>query len=130
MEICFSSHPGFGKEFSKFERKAPLAKLALKHLKKLLSVQFHPKTPTIVISKQNLRRVDKIGEGTHVYKVFMAVRGLRRFQRPRIYFWLETNNICFLCMGTHMDNYDDAQLKKKAKKRIKELNPNVNLSRF
>lgn len=130
MEICFSSHPSFDKEFSKFERKVPLAKLALKHLEKLLSVQFHLRTPQVVISKQNLRRVDKIGRGVYVYKVFMAVRGLRRFQRPRIYFWLETNNICFLCMGTHIDNYNDAKLKKVAKKRIKELDSNISLSRF
>lgn len=127
MEIRFDCHPKFSEELDKFCHKHPTTNIDLKHLCNLLSIHFNPEKPTISITPKNLKRVDRVGANITVYKVNMAVQGISKGQCPRVYFWLETGTITFLCMDSHIDNYDDAKLKEKAKQRIMEMNPNVRL---
>lgn len=72
-----------------------------------------------------LRRIDRIGVNIEVYKVTMSVKGLRQGQSPRVCFRFVGNLIVFLCFGTHIENYKDSQLKELVKKRIRELDPDV-----
>lgn len=125
MEICFQCHPKFEDELGRLGRGHPTTNIDYKHLCKLLSLHFDPDNPVLSISPKNLKRVDNVGSNIRVYKVNMAIQGLSKGQSPRVYIWLETQTIWFLCMGTHVDNYDDSKLRELAKKRIMELNPNI-----
>lgn len=56
-----------------------------------------------------------------MWKVNCFVKGLRPNQAPRVYFALASLTAYFLCMGTHIENYDDAELRQTAFSRVEDL---------
>ncbi|HLC49325.1 MAG TPA: hypothetical protein VJI96_03005 [Candidatus Andersenbacteria bacterium] len=117
-KAAFIRHPGFEKEVKKFSRKTTAFNEALATLERLLAVQFNPISPQIVITPKNLHRIAFSAE-YELWKVnCVATKGLRKSQMPRIYFARRGAEIFFLCMGTHIDNYDDGELKAIALSRI------------
>lgn len=122
--ISFLEHPSFSKEIKKFNKKYD-GGIGFKSLKRLLEQHFHPTDGQIKFTPKVLRRIDRVGINIEVYKVTMSVKGLRQGQSPRVCFRFVGNLIIFLCFGTHIKNYKDSQLKELVKKRIKELDPDV-----
>lgn len=120
----FFEHPSFSREIKKFNKKHD-GGIGFNSLKKLLEQHFHPTNSQVRFSPQVLRRVDRIGANIEVYKIIMSVKGLRHGQSPRLCFRFVGNLIIFLCFGTHIENYKDSQLKELVKKRIRELDPDV-----
>ena len=123
-DISFSEHPSFSKEIEKFNKKHD-GGIGFESLKRLLEEHFHLTNSQMKFTPKVLRRVDRIGVNIEVYKVTMSVKGLRQGQSPRVCFRFVGNLIVFLCFGTHIENYKDSELKKLVKKRIRELDPDV-----
>ena len=74
-----------------------------------------------LIGPKSLYSVNNTGD-IEMWKVHCAVKGLRKNQRPRIYFFKYfENKISFLCFGTHLNNYDDQKLRAEAINRAKEI---------
>lgn len=122
--ISFSEHPSFTREINKFNKKHDEG-IGFRHLKKLLELHFHPIKKQLCFTPKVLKRVDRLGSNIEVYKVTMRVKGLSSGQSPRVCFWHTGNLITFLCFGTHINNYKDSELKEAIKKRIKDLNSEV-----
>ena len=124
LEISFCEHPSFSREINKFNKKHD-GGIGFKSLKKLLEKHFHPTNSQLKFTPKVLRRIDKIGANIEVYKLTMSVKGLCQGQSPRLCFRFVGNLIIFLCFGTHIENYKDSELRELVKKRIKELDPEV-----
>ncbi len=125
-EIAFDEHPRFHKDFKTFCKKHQQGILALRYLKNLLSIHFAPvnkNNPCFTL--KTLHRVDRIGPNVVVYKVTMNTKGLSSGQSPRICIWVRGPLITFLCMGSHVENYKDSELKEELKKCIKDLDNSV-----
>lgn len=123
--ISFIEHPSFSKEIFKFNKKYDGGGIGFKSLKKLLEQQLNIINRQIILSSTVLRRVDHLGANLEVYKITMRVKGLSSGQSPRVCFRYVGNLIVFLCFGTHLDNYKDSELKDAIKKRIKDLDSDV-----
>lgn len=116
--VVFIRHTGFEKEIKSFSKKVGSFDQALSALERLLGFQFNPVNPQIVITPKNLHRVH-ISAEYELWKVnCVATKGLRKNQMPRIYFAKRGTEIFFLCMGTHITNYDDGQLRDMAFDRV------------
>lgn len=123
--ISFLEHRSFSKEIEKFNKKYDGGGIGYKSLRKLLEQQLNPVNRQIILSSSVLRRVDNLGANLEVYKITMRVKGLSSGQSPRVCFRYVGNLIIFLCFGTHVDNYKDSELRETIKKRIKEMDPEV-----
>ena len=86
----------------------------------MLKKHFNSNSGPLIGSK-SLYSVNNTGD-IEMWKVHCAVKGLRKNQRPRIYFFKYfENKISFLCFGTHLNNYDDQKLRAEAINRAKEI---------
>lgn len=103
--LSFIEHPVFDKEFEKFNSKYNSSD-SLKSLKMILTKQFNPEKPQLVIGPGKIHRV-KACDNYDIWKVEMAVKGLRKNQSPRIWFALSGVRLSFLTIQAHMDNYDN-----------------------
>ncbi len=121
LAISCHEHPSFTKEVEKLEKKIPTIREALKSLELLLQKQFHPTSPMTVITPKNLHRIT----ANNVYEIWkvncLATKGLSKSQMPRIYFVKMGIRVYYLCLGTHIDNYDDAELRPIAISRAQEI---------
>jgi hypothetical protein len=86
----------------------------------LCEVQFSPITPQQVIAPAKLHRL-KQNDLWSLWKIEMVVPGLRPNQFPRVWFAVKGSNIVFLCIVTHIDNYDDNQVTKTATERVTDI---------
>jgi len=120
MEIEITRHYRFIKEWQKFCKKFIDGDKAIVELEKLLKKHFDGNLDP-VIGPKSLYSVNNTGD-IEMWKVHCAVKGLRKNQRPRIYFFKHSENkISFLCFGTHLDNYNDQELRADAINRAKEI---------
>ncbi|MCC6131441.1 MAG: hypothetical protein IT186_16095 [Acidobacteria bacterium] len=117
--LGFFRHPGFEREADRFRKKHPAFDEALDSLKRLLEKQFDPDDPVQVIAS-GLYRIE-VRETETVWKVHAHTAGLKRNQAPRVYFSQTKSSITFLAMGTHIENYDDGELRAKAMERLDEV---------
>ena len=104
--IDFISHPKFEKEISALERRFNNTKEGLKSFERLCGVQFNPENPQRIIAPAKLHRIRQNDIWT-LWKIELAVKGLRSNQFPRMWFCVQGAKIGFLCIGTHIDNYND-----------------------
>jgi len=124
IKISFLEHKSFTREIKKFNKKHD-GGIGYKSLKKLLKKHFHLTKKEISLPPAVLKRINNLGANIEVYKVIMRVKGIRSGQSPRVCFRVEGNLITFLCYGSHSEDYRDNQLRERIKKRIKELDPDV-----
>lgn len=124
IEISFIEHKSFAREIKKFNKKHDGGR-GYEHLKTLIEKHFHPINKEIALSPAVLKRVSNLGTNIEVYKVIMPVKGLSKGRSPRVCFRVEGNLITFLCYGSHSEDYKDSQLRELIKKRIKELDPDI-----
>lgn len=120
MEIEITRHSSFLKEWQKFCKKFIEGNKAIIDLEQLLKKHFDSNSGPVIGSK-SLYLVNNTGD-IEMWKVHCAVKGLRKNQRPRIYFFKHSENkISFLCFGTHLNNYNDQKLRDEAISRVKEI---------
>jgi len=124
VEVSFIEHKSYSREIKKFNKKHD-GGIGYKSLKRLIEKQFHPLNKEIVLPPTVLHRISNIGANIEVYKVIMRVKGISSGQSPRVCFRVEGNLISFLCYGSHSEDYKDSQLRELIKKRIKDLDPNI-----
>ena len=115
--LNFVFHPHFEKEAASLKRRFPYFQEGLESFKKICLVHFDPENPKQVIAPAKLHRV-KYCENFTIWKIELAVKGLRSNQFPRIWFAIHGTTVAFLCLGTHIDNHDDNQMNQEAEKLV------------
>jgi hypothetical protein len=109
--IEFFYHDGIKKEIVVLERRFHTIKKAFSSFERLCEVQFNPLNPKQVISPAKIHRINKNDIWT-LWKVELVVPdcGLRPNQYPRMLFVVKGAVVIFLCISTHVDNYDDKKI--------------------
>lgn len=120
--IEFLYHDGIQKEIAALERRFRRIQDGLTAFKRLCEVQFHPTNPKQVIAPAKLHRITQNDLWT-MWKIELVIpdSGLRPNQYPRMWFAVKGAIIAFLCISTHIDNYDDAKMDRLAFSRITDL---------
>lgn len=109
----YLEHPKFMKQAADFKRRFPGFDKGFTATKNIFEVHFHPTNPMQRIAPGKLHCILKSANYT-VWKLELAVLGLKSKQWPRVWFGVSGNKIAFLCMATHIDNYDDGETTKQA----------------
>ena len=118
--LDFICHTSFEKETAKLKRRFPALDGGLKSFQRLCEVQFNPTNPQQVIAPAKLHRVTQ-NDLWSVWKIELVVPGVKPNQFPRMWFAVRGSNIAFLCIATHIDNYDDNQMVKLAVERVTDI---------
>jgi len=83
-------------------------------------VQFHPTNPQRIIALAKLHRLNQNDIWT-LWKIELATKGLMSNQFPRMWFCVQGSKIGLLCISTHIDNYNDKDMGKKALERLTDI---------
>lgn len=120
--IEFLYHDGVQKEIAAFERRFRRIRDGLKAFELLCEVQFHPVSPKQVIAPAKLHRITQNDVWT-MWKIELVIpdSGLHPNQYPRMWFAVKGAIIAFLCISTHINNYNDAKMDRLALSRITDL---------
>ncbi len=118
--LNFFSHANFENETANIVERFPLFSDALKSFKLIAEVQFSAESPRLMIAPGKIHRVTVKGLAT-LWKVELAVKGLKANQSPRIWFAVQGNTLVFLCAKTHIDNYDNNEVDREAEEYISDF---------
>lgn len=118
--IDFYSHPLCVSEIADLKRRFHHIDEGVESFKKLCEVQFHPTTPRQIIAPGKLHRVTQ-NDIWALWKIELAIKGVRSNQSPRIWFAVKGSTIVFLCAKSHPDNYDDNEVNASATDRATEF---------
>jgi hypothetical protein len=120
--IEFLYHDGLQKEIAALERRFRQLRDGFSAFERLCEVQFNPTDPKQIIAPAKLHRITQNDLWT-IWKVELVVpkAGLRPNQYPRVWFAVRGAVIVFLCMGTHIENYDDFALDQLAQARVTDV---------
>ena len=121
--IQFLYHDAIEREIAALERRfSTLRAEGFKRFELLCQKQFHPLRPQQVIGPGKLHRVSQNDIWT-IWKVEMVVPkcGLRPNQYPRVWFGVKGFVVAFLCIGTHIDNYDNNAMDRLALERVSDV---------
>ncbi|MBI3305004.1 hypothetical protein HYZ80_01610 [Candidatus Parcubacteria bacterium] len=120
--IQFLYHDSFQKEIAALERRFHTIRDGLSAFEKLCEVQFNPASPRQVIAPAKLHRVTQNDIWT-LWKVELVVpnSGLRPNQWPRMWFVVRGAIIAFLCVSSHIGNYNDESMNRLALSRASDF---------
>ena len=118
--IEFIDHPSFAKETAKLSKRFPFLSKALESFRMLCEFQFHPLNPQQRIAPAKLHRVTQ-NDLWSIWKIELAVPGLRPNQSPRVWFAVKGSTISFLCIASHVDNYSDNKMNSVAMERVSDI---------
>ena len=120
--IEFLYHDGIQKEIAALKRRFRRVRDGLSAFERLCEVQFHLTNPRQVIAPAKLHRITQNDVWT-MWKIELVIpdSGLRPNQYPRMWFAVKGVIIAFLCISTHIDNYDDAEMDRLALSRITDV---------
>lgn len=120
--IEFLYHDGIQKEIAALERRFRRIRDGLRAFERLCKVQFQPINPRQVIAPAKLHRIMQ-NDVLTMWKIELIIpdSGLRSNQYPRMWFVVKGAIIAFLCITTHIDNYNDAKMNQIAFSRISDL---------
>mgnify|MGYP001570680048 CR=1 FL=1 len=118
--LDFFDHPSFERERAALTRRFSEFENATDNLKRLFEVQFHPTEPRLVIGPGKIHCLKNYGTYA-LWKVEMSVKGLKNNQCPRVWFGVQGIKVAFLCVRTHIDNYDDNGVSDSAETRLNEI---------
>ena len=104
LNFLFHSH--FEKEAAAMKRRFPAFSDALESFKRLAEVQFALENPKQVMAPGKLHRVSTVGIYS-LWKIELAIKGVKSNQSPRIWFAIQGTNLAFLCAKSHIDNYNN-----------------------
>jgi len=120
--IRFLYHDGIQKEIAVLERRFRTVRDGLVVFERLCEKQFNPIDPQQVIAPAKLHRVLQT-EVLVLWKIELVLpnSGLRPNQWPRLWFGIRGDVIVFLCLSSHVDNYDEEKMNRLAQSRISDL---------
>ena len=104
--INFFSHSSFETEIAGLKQQFNKIGEGLESFKKLCDVQFNPVSPKQIIAPAKLHRVTQNDVWT-LWKIELAVKGVRSNQSPRVWFAIKGTTVVFLCAQSHVNNYSD-----------------------
>ncbi|KKT39732.1 hypothetical protein A2W54_02235 [Candidatus Giovannonibacteria bacterium RIFCSPHIGHO2_02_43_13] len=109
--IQFLYHDGVQKEITALERRFRTIRDGLSIFERLCEKQFHPINPQQVIAPAKLHRITQ-NDIWALWKVELVMpnSGLRPNQFPRMWFAVKGTIIVFLCISSHVDNYNDEEM--------------------
>jgi len=111
--LNFIFHPHFEKEAASLKRRFPFFNSGIESFKRICEVHFDPISPRQVIAPAKLHRI-KCFESFTIWKIELAVKNLRPNKFPRVWFAVRGAMVVFLCVATHIDNYDDNTMNREA----------------
>ena len=120
--IQFLYHDGIQKEIAALERRFSAISDGLSAFERLCDVQFNPTSPRQVIAPAKLHRILQNDIWT-LWKIELVVpnSGLRPNQYPRMWFVVKGSIIAFLCISSHIDNYNDEEMNRLALSRVSDF---------
>ncbi len=120
--IEFLYHDGIQKEIAVLERRFRRIRDGFTIFERLCGEQFHPTDPKQVIAPAKLHRITQNDIWT-LWKIELVIpdSDLRPNQYPRMWFAVKGAIIAFLCISTHIDNYNDIEMKQLALSRVTDL---------
>ena len=120
--IEFLYHDGIRKEIAILERRFHGIQDGLKSFERLCEVQFNPTRPSQVIAPAKLHRISQNNIWT-LWKVEFVIpnSNLRPNQYPRMWFAVKGDIVAFLCISTHVDNYNNKEMDIIAKARVSDI---------
>lgn len=120
--IEFLYHDGIQKEIAALERRFRRLRDGLAAFERLCQEQFHPTNPRIVIAPAKLHCLRRNDVWT-MWKIELVIpdSGLRPNQYPRMWFVVKGAVIAFLCIASHIDNYDEARMDHLAFSRVTDI---------
>jgi len=116
----YLEHPKFSKQAADFKRRFPGFDEGFSATKNIFEVHFHPTNPMQRIAPGKIHCILKNVNYT-MWKLEMAVAGLKSKQWPRVWFVVSGSKVVFLCIGTHIDNYDNNKLDRLAQNLITDI---------
>lgn len=111
--LNFLVHPHFEKEAADLERRFHCFNAGMEHFKRICEVHFDPINPKQVIGPAKLHRIRSF-ENYTIWKIELAVKNLRPNQFPRVWFAVRGATVAFLCVASHINNYDDNTMNRQA----------------
>jgi len=120
--IQFLYHDGIQKEIAALERRFRTIRSGLSALERLCEVQFNPTSPRQVIAPAKIHRITQNDVWT-LWKIELVLpnSGLRPNQWPRMWFVVKGAIIAFLCISSHVDNYNDEKMNRLALSRASDF---------
>ncbi|HBB65071.1 MAG TPA: hypothetical protein DCZ84_00275 [Candidatus Vogelbacteria bacterium] len=120
--IQFLYHDSIQKEIAVLERRFHTIHGGLSAFERLCEVQFNPTNPRQVIAPAKLHRITQNDIWT-LWKTELIVpnSGLRPNQWPRMWFVVKGAIIAFLCIFSHVDNYNDEDINRLALSRVSDF---------
>lgn len=121
-QIRFLYHDGIEKEIAALERRFRTIREGLSAFELLCEVQFNPTNPRRVIAPAKLHRVSQ-NDVWVLWKIELAIpnSGLRPNQWPRMWFAVKGEMIAFVCIASHVDNYNDEEMNQQAASRVTDI---------
>ena len=120
--IEFLYYDGIQKEIAALERRFRTIRNGLSSFERLCEVQFNLTEPRQVIAPAKLHRITQNDIWT-LWKVELVIpnSGLRPNQWPRMWFVVKGAIIAFLCISSHVDNYNDEDMNRVALSRVSDF---------
>lgn len=120
--IQFLCHDGMQREIAAQERRFRNIKEGLSIFERLCERQFHPTDPKPAIGPGKLHRISQNDVWT-LWKIELIIpkSGLRPNQFPRMWFVVKGGIIVFLCISSHIDNYNDEKMNQLALSRVSDF---------
>jgi len=120
--IEFLYHDGIQKEIAAIERRFRTIRDGFSAFERLCEVQFNPTNPRQVIAPAKLHRITQNDIWT-LWKTELVVpnSGLRPNQWPRMWFVVKGAIIAFLCISSHVDNYNDEEMNRLVLSRVSDI---------
>lgn len=121
--ITFLRHDDFEKEIAALKkRRLRYIQESLEGFQKLCEFHFDPVSPQLRIAPGKLHRVTQNNNWT-IWKTELPVinSGLRPNQYPRMWFVQSGAIIMFLCITSHVDNYNDVKMDVVATARVSDV---------
>ncbi|MDO8676540.1 MAG: hypothetical protein Q7K16_02720 [Candidatus Azambacteria bacterium] len=120
--IEFLYHDGIQKEIAALERRFLNIRDGLKAFERLCEVQFNPTDPKQIIAPAKLHRVTQ-NDIWAIWKIELVIpnSNLRPNQYPRMWFAVRGSIIVFLCISSHIDNYNDVKIDRLSLSRVTDI---------
>ncbi|MFC1622498.1 hypothetical protein ACFL1Y_00690 [Patescibacteria group bacterium] len=120
--IDFIYHQKFEKEIVALSRRFKNIKEGMESFERLCNKQFDPINPQSIIPPAKLHRI-KQNNIWDLWKIELVIpkSGLRPNQFPRMWFCVQGSKIGFLCIASHVDNYDDNKMEIVALERLGDI---------
>jgi len=120
--IQFFYHDSMQKEISALEKRFKTLRGGLSVFERLCEIQFNPINPQQIIAPAKLHRISQ-NEIWVLWKAELVIpnSGLRPNQWPRMWFVVKGASIVFLCISSHIDNYNDNDMNRLATTRLSDF---------